>query len=360
MLALAVSIGVGLMITSFRATVERWLGVSLPADLYLLSPEPASAATPADRVREEWLEAVARLPEIERVNRLRSVTVESPHGAVELVALDMDARSHGAFELVAGRAETAWEAYHQGRAVLISEPLASRTRLGVGSAIELATPRGIVSLPVEGVFYDYSTDRGFVLIDLARYRALWGDSGLTAASAFVRRSADLAAVAERVRAALPSEASLLVTTQRALREESLRIFDRTFRVTAVLRSLTLVVALVGILSALMAQQLERTRELGLLRATGVTRRQLWLLVTAQTGLVGLVAGVLSLPVGIAMAAMTTLVINQRSFGWTIPLALDAGALWQAVAAAVLAALAAGVLPALRMAATSPAEALRSE
>lgn len=360
MLALSVTIGVGLMITSFRATVERWLAASLPADLYFISVEQPGEFTPVSLIRPEWVELIRELPEIERLNLLRRVTVESSVGAVQLVALDMDARSHGAFDLQSGDARSAWEAYHRGSGVLISEPLASRSRLGVGSSIELQTPRGTESLPVDGVFYDYSTDRGYVLIDLDHYRSLWNDRGLTAASAYVRRPEALEEVAEEARTALAGQASLVVTTQRALREQSLQVFDRTFRVTAVLRTLTLAVAVIGILSALMAQQLERTRELGLLRATGVTRRQLWLMVTAQTGLIGFVAGLLSLPVGIAMAAMTTLVINQRSFGWTIPLTIDAGTLWQALAAAVLAALAAGVFPSIRMAATSPAEALRSE
>ena len=364
-LALAVTIGIGLMITSFRTTVERWLGASLPADLYLISPERQGGATPADLVRDEWLDAIARLPEIERVNRLRRATVDSSVGPLELVALDMDERSHGAFALASGDEASAWEAYEAGRGALISEPLASRTGLAVGSVVELTTPRGRERLPVEGVFYDYSSDRGYLLIELELYRSLWGDLGLTAASAFVRDAASLdtmglEATADRVRAALPPTAALVVTTQRTLRERSLEVFDRTFRVTAVLRALTLIVAIIGILSALMAQQLERTRELGLLRASGVTRRQVWLMVTAQTGLVGLVAGVLALPVGIAMAAMTTLVINQRSFGWTIPLEVEPAILGQAVLAAVLAALAAGILPSLRMASTSPAEALRSE
>jgi putative ABC transport system permease protein len=360
MLALSVTIGIGLMISSFRLTVERWLSASLPADLYLMSPSAASDGSGTTHVRPEWIEAVAGVPGVERINLLRAATVDSSAGRVDLVALDMDERSHRAFALRAGDEEAVWRAYHRGDGILVSEPLAYHAGIGVGTRLAIETPRGEVALEVAGVFYDYSSDRGYVLIDLARYRSLFGDPGLTAASLYVADGSRLDRVADSVRAALPAEAALTVTTQAALRERSLEIFDRTFRVTGVLRTVTLLVAVIGIVSALMAQQLERTRELGLLRATGLTRRQLWLTVTAQTGLIGLVAGLLALPVGVAMAAMTTRVINRRSFGWTIPLEIEPSILWQALAAAVLSALVAGVLPALRMAQTSPAEALRAE
>lgn len=360
MLALAVTIGIGLMIGSFRGTVERWLVSSLPADLYLTDPTASSAATPTSPIEAAWLEEIAEIPGVTRVNTLRRATVGSSAGEVVLVALDMDERSYGAFALKRGDAEAAWRGFRNGSAVLVSEPLAFRTGVEVGDELALDTPVGPVAHRVGGIFYDYSTDRGYVLIDLGRYRRLWRDDGITAASAFVAPGTDLDRVAERIRTLLPAGAAIEVRSQAELRRQSLVVFDRTFRITAVLRTLTTVVALIGILGALMAHQLERTAELGLLRAAGMTRRQLWLLVTTQTGLLGLVAGLLALPVGLVMAALTTLVINQRSFGWTIPLEIDPAVLAQSLLLAVATAILAGLLPSARMAATSPAEALRTE
>ena len=127
-----------------------------------------------------------------------------------------------------------------------------------------------------------------------------------------------------------------------------------------LRTLTTIVAMIGILGALMALQLERGRELALLRATGLTRGQLWLVVTTQTGLMGLVAGALALPVGVAMAGMMTGFINRRSFGWTMPLVVDPTILLQTVLLSVAVALLAGLLPSARMASAEPAVSLREE
>jgi putative ABC transport system permease protein len=128
----------------------------------------------------------------------------------------------------------------------------------------------------------------------------------------------------------------------------------------VLRTLAVIVAFVGVLSALMALQLERTRELGVLRAQGMTPGQLWLLISQQTGLMGLTAGLLAIPVGISIAVIMMTVINRRSFGWSLELQIVPATLVQAVGVGLIAALLAGLYPAWRMSRTSPAEALRSE
>lgn len=361
MMALAVAVSIGLMISSFRNTVERWLQASLPADLYVTSAAAGSQdAVPPSVIDDAWLAAISELPSIERVNALRRVQVQSSVGEVIVVALDIDERSHGAFILKQAVGDGTWDDYHSGKAVLASEPLAFRTGLEAGSEIGFPGAGDGERLPVGGVFYDYSTDRGYLLMSLELYRQLWTDDGLTAASMFVADDLDLDAAAEQVREVLPPEAGLIVRSDAVLRSESLRVFDRTFRITGVLRGLAILVAMIGILGSLMALQLERTRELGLLRAAGLTGGQLWRLVTMQTGIMGLISGVLALPVGIAMAAMMIYVVNRRSFGWTMPLEIDPAILLQTVALAVVAAVLAGVIPSRRMASVSPSEALREE
>jgi len=131
-------------------------------------------------------------------------------------------------------------------------------------------------------------------------------------------------------------------------------------ITSVLRLLAGLVAFIGVLSSLMALQLERARELGVLRANGMTPGQVWQLVTTQTGLMGLAAGLLSLPVGLTLAAIMIYVVNRRSFGWTIRMELGPQILLEALALALAAALLAGLYPAFKMARTSPALALREE
>jgi putative ABC transport system permease protein len=165
---------------------------------------------------------------------------------------------------------------------------------------------------------------------------------------------------QELRVLAGSEQLLDIRSNRALRETSLEIFDRTFAITGVLQLLATIVAFVGILAALMALQLERARELGVLRANGLTPGQLWGLVLGQTGLMGLAAGALAAPVGVMMAAVLVYVINKRSFGWTLLFNLDGTLFAQAMLVAVTAALLAGLYPAWRMGRTPPALALREE
>jgi putative ABC transport system permease protein len=124
--------------------------------------------------------------------------------------------------------------------------------------------------------------------------------------------------------------------------------------------LAFVVAFVGVLSALMALELERSRELGVMRACGLEPAELRRLVVTQTGLMGLVSGVLAVPMGLALSAVMIFVINQRAFGWTLDMQIGVGVLVQALALALVAALLAGVYPALRMSRISPASAMRGE
>jgi len=97
-----------------------------------------------------------------------------------------------------------------------------------------------------------------------------------------------------------------------------------------------------------------------MRANGLTPRQLWGVVLGQTGLMGLTAGLLALPVGMLVALVLVYIINRRSFGWTLQLTIGPDVFARALLLAIIAALLAGLYPAYRMSRTSPALALREE
>ena len=165
---------------------------------------------------------------------------------------------------------------------------------------------------------------------------------------------------KQLREATRADQGLLIRSNRDLRQASLDVFDQTFAVTTVLRLLTILVAFIGVLTALMALQMERARELAVLRANGMTPRQVRTLVTTQTGLMGLLAGLLSVPLGLLLAWLLIFVINRRSFGWTLQFEVDPVLLLQAVVLALVAALVAGWWPGRRMSRQNASEALRFE
>ena len=147
---------------------------------------------------------------------------------------------------------------------------------------------------------------------------------------------------------------------RELRNLSMKIFDRTFSITEVLRILTIIIAVIGIFGALMAIQLERNREFAILRANGLTPRDLNKLILTESGLMGISAGIIAIPLGVVLAAVLIFVINRRSFGWSMEFLLEPGYLVSAVILGLFAGLLAGLYPAWRTAAVVPAVILREK
>ncbi|HXY41923.1 MAG TPA: FtsX-like permease family protein [Vicinamibacteria bacterium] len=357
--AVSVTIGVGLMIGSFRATVENWLDLTLRADVFVAAPS-AGGARAFPTLSPDVVPKLARLPGVAWVESFRSVRVPSPSGEVNLAVADpRRARDTRLYRFAEGDPAQAWDRVRAG-AVVVTEPFAFRHRLPRhGATVVLDTDHGRHGFPVAGVFYDYATEQGTVFISRDVYQRFWDDRGVSSLGLHLLPGASLDAVVAEARRAVAGSA-LLVTPNRALRRQALRVFDRTFAVTQSLRLLAVVVAFIGVWSALMAVQVERRRELATLATLGLTARQQWALTLLETGLMGAVAGALSLPLGGLLAVILVNVINVRSFGWTMRLQLEPGLFVQAVAVSVGAAMLASVYPMLRLRRRSLADALRQE
>ncbi|MFW5973679.1 MAG: ABC transporter permease, partial [Bacteroidota bacterium] len=195
-------------------------------------------------------------------------------------------------------------------------------------------------------------------------RSLYGrhfeDRSLSGVSLMLDPGVGVDEMVERVRRETAGLQELIVRSNRGLREASLDVFDRTFRITGVLRLLTILVAFVGVLSAFMSLQLERLREIAVMRAQGFTPREIRRDVTLQSMMGGFLSGIFAIPLGLLLAVVLVYVINKRSFGWTLQFIVSPEILLQAVIVGTLAALLAALYPAWRMASTSPAIALREE
>ena len=358
--AVASSMGVAVMIESFRSSLVAWLDTTLQSDVYVSAPA-GDADRPGGLLPAGIDERIARLPGVAEISRGRHLEVSSRAGPVGLLALDGSTRSTRGFHLVAGESEGLWAGMARGELVLVSEPLAFHQQLAPGGRVSLFTPEGWRDFTVGAIFRDYGSQRGMLVMDRGVYAALWADSGLTTLGVVTAPGAEPAAVAEGIRTMAREEtASLLITVNRAIRDQSLTIFDRTFAVTHVLRTLAIGVAFVGVLAALLALQLEQGRDHAVLRATGMTRAEMAWLVLAQTSIIGLVAGLLAVPLGIVLGMLLIDVVNLRSFGWRMDLHLPWLSMTFGVMVAWLAALIAGVHPALAAARSHPARALRAE
>ncbi|MGD1991588.1 MAG: ABC transporter permease [Anaerolineae bacterium] len=360
MVSVSVTIGIGLMISSFRHTVQVWLSQALRGDIYISTASLAGTQSLAP-IDDAAIDLVERWPGVERVDRWRFTAVGSPEGRAQVSAIiNPNLGTERVYLPGSEPPETIWPAMLDG-AVIVSEPYARRIGLPrSGGTVTLYTDRGPHTFPVVGIYYDYTTSEGIISMSLDTYRQFWDDDRLTALSLRLPPEVDVDAVAQEVQAALVPIQDLVVRPNRALRDDVLVVFDRTFAITGALQLLATVVAFIGVLSAMLSLQLEKARELGILRAVGLTVRQLWALGLMETGLMGTVAGLLAMPTGLVLALILIYVINRRAFGWTLLLEIDPGLFLQSLGIAVVAALLAGVYPAYRMGKMLTAEALRYE
>ncbi len=363
MTAVSVIVGVSIMIGSFRHTVVQWLDQTLQADVYI-SPPTITANRVIGTLPPEIVAEISEWPGIEEIVTSIGSDVFVPQLArkVHLVAVDGDvSRGNRPYAWIRDQGANPWNQLENGEGIIISEALVLKENLSIPPPpIVMETVEGEQAFPVLAVFYDYASDQGTMFIDNDLYRDLWQDPRIASIGLFVEPGVSAEATVADLREHFQGRQDLLIQSNRSLRQGSLEIFDRTFAITAALRLLAIIVAFIGVLSALMSLQLERARELGVLRATGMTIQQMWGLTLLETSLMGATAGLIALPVGFALAWILVYVINVRSFGWTLQMQLDPANFLQAFAVAVLAAVLAGIYPSYRLGKMPVSMAIREE
>jgi putative ABC transport system permease protein len=350
--AVSVTVGVGVMTGSFRHTIELWLDQTLGGDIQVTRLD-------AERgIPDEMASGFAALPGVVSVSPYYAARVETPFGAMQVQSRPGDITQT---LYIKELAPDAGALLASGNGMLLAEPAAWQYRLTTGDSLPLYTSRGTVVLQIAGIFYDYTSGGGVVAAPQTLFMDLWPGqlpSRLTLGfenNARLREARDAARVL-----ADSSEGRYGIAANAEIRNITLAVFDRTFTITGVLRMLAIVVAFVGILSALMALQMQRLREYALLRAQGMTSWQTARMIMAQTSVMGILAGLFSLPLGLMMSDILIDVINRRSFGWSMQHILPAGVLAEAVMLATVAAVLAGLYPCLKVSQLDPALALRSE
>jgi putative ABC transport system permease protein len=357
MVAVAVTIGVSLMVASFRQSVVVWLDQILRHDIYV-SVSGDSLGEPIVALDERLIESFGSWDGIEEQFLLRNVLVDSRIGPITVSANNNpNDGQEQVFISSQGSPAQAWELVKQG-AVLLSEPLANRLNIGMGDEISLMTNLGEREFAIVGVFQDYSSSAGNVTMWLDNYRNHWDDQAVTAFSLKAAENVDLNMIILDLRQASSSIQQVDIRSTRDLRETSLIVFDRTFTITSALQIITTAVAFIGVLSSMLAIQVEKQRQLGIFKAIGMSARQLWSLIVLETGLIGLMAGILALPTGYAVALILVRVINVRSFGWTMNLFVEPEPFIQAVLISLFAGLLAGIYPAMRISKRKASDAMR--
>jgi putative ABC transport system permease protein len=358
---LAMLVSVSTMIQSFRRTVEVWIQQTVRADLYL--SRTARLIKGADtRIPAGLLDEVGGIPGVAEADGFRGLRVEDGRGGRFLLGA-------GDFEVMARRGRLLFrrgdsatilrEARELGR-VIVSETFAERYRLHEGDEVTLHPPGQTVRLRIAGVYYDYTTEGGLLVVDRTLFQRLWRDPWLNSILIYLSPGADPQAVRREILRRLPASEDLVVFSNQALKGRILEVFDQTFAITYALEVVALIIATLGILNTLVASVLERTREIGILRSVGFTRGRIQRTILCEAGFMGVLANLLGSLAGLALSLILIYVINKQSFGWTIQFGFPARLMAEYAALTLGASLAAGCLPAWRASRLPIAEAVRYE
>jgi len=361
--AIAMMTAVGIMVGSFRQSVVLWMSDQLPADLYL-RPAGSPAADRHPTISLGLAEEIAKLAGVVAVERLRAYEIRYQEMPATLASADLNVldviRWYPHSEFLSGRArQQVLPELRHSNAVVVSEPFSYKHHVKAGDFITLSLGETQASFRVADVYYDYSSERGSILMDRDIMLQYLPDPAPSNLAIYLSSDAQLAMVRAEIEKATAGH-RVLMFSNRDLRAEAIRIFDRTFAITYALEAVAVIVAVMGIAGALLALVIDRRRELGLLRFLGAAGGQVRKLILVEAGLLGLLANLAGIALGFALSLILIFVINKQSFGWTIrfhwPVEILLGALTVVYVATVLA----GLYPAQVAVRLNPLEVVHEE
>lgn len=359
--SLSMTVAIAVMIGSFRETVVYWIDQTLQADLYV-RPATRSNVESDATLSPEVVDAARALPGVAAVDTFRNFDVPYGDGTVIVGSGDFASavsRRKLLFKAPANGAEVAVAASGTD-SVLASESFAIHYAKGPGDEVVIPTASGEHAFRIAAVFYDYSNDRGALIIDRPVFERLWGAQRPTNLAIYLAPGADADATRDAFLAAIGEERRVFVFTNASLRKEVLEIFDATFAITYALEVIAIFVAIMGVASTLLTLVIERKREIAVLRLVGADKRQVRKMVVIEAAVLGGVSQGVGIAVGLLLSLVLIYVINVQSFGWTIQFHVPVWFLVQSSALILLATAAAGIYPAARACRTSAAEQAAEE
>jgi putative ABC transport system permease protein len=333
------------MVGSFRKTVSIWMDNELQADLYL-RPAGPTAADRHPTLAPEIVAQVQSVPGVAAVGWFRAYSISYQGLPATLAAGDSRiAARYSRREFLQGPSrENIYRQLARGDSAIVSEPFAVKHHVGAGDVLTLPLGGGSAAFRVAGVYYDYADERGTIIIDRATLLKYLPDPAPSNVAVYLEADANVGRVQRAVDSACAGR-QVVVFSNKELRRDALRIFDRTFAITYALEAVAVTVAVMGIAGALLALVIDRRRELGLLRFLGASTTQVRSLILFEAGLLGLLANLAGVTLGALLSLILIFVINKQSFGWTIQFHWPLEVLVVALTLVYAATVAAGLYPA---------------
>jgi putative ABC transport system permease protein len=347
-------VAMGIMVASFRVSVDEWMLHILPADLYVRTASGGNTGG----LGPEQRRAIAALPGVAQAAflRTRPLSLDPARPNITLIARDIDAADPGRLLALVGDSAApppgalpAW----------VSEAMTDLYGMRTGQTIELPLGGRKQSFFVAGVWRDYANQSGSVIVRLPDYRRLTMDTTVTDAALWAANGVHPDAIAARLRA-LPFGAVLQLASPGEIRAASLKIFDRSFAVTYLLEAIAIAIGLSGVAATFSAQTLARAREFGMLRHVGVSRGQVLRILALEGGSLTVLGVATGFVLGLLISLILVYVVNPQSFHWTMQLHLPWPLLGSVAAVLVLASVATALVSGRYALSGGPVRAVRED
>jgi putative ABC transport system permease protein len=356
MLAMAMNIGIRTMVSSFRGSLADWLGQRFAADVFIGPELLVNHKTDAtlDPAVEKW---VLAQPEVRRVIEYRAIDI--PLGGKPTLLTGTDP-AEVLRTLPMKYLAVAGATFDPKNDALVSEPLAGRMKISAGEMLTVPSPTGLHRFHVYGIFYDFGTERGQLMLDRQTFAADWLDDRVNSLHVSLKPGVDRSAIAAKWSQELRENYPVVVDSFDGVKLHAMTVFDRTFKVTVVLTWLSGGVAFCGLAGSLLALALARQRDYSILAAVGMSGQQTGVWVLSQGMLIAWASAVVAPVAGTILAYVLAYVIQYRSFGWSIPTHPQPSFWIQNFWLATAAALVAAIYPIYRLRSTPPAASLQAE
>ena len=360
-IAFMMVISMSIMVHSFRQTVVVWINQTLQADLFVRAAGGKNIdyqyTLPLDKVA-----ALRETPGVKAVDLFRAIPISYHDEPALLASGDFNILSrHGNLVIKqgppAGELSKLLVGYDR---AIVSESFSLKHQVDTGDRLALNTPSGPLELEIAAVYYDYSQERGLIIIDRGTYLKYYNDPNVNSFVVYLQDAKHLPEVRKEIIRTIGSSDRIIVRSNVELKKEVLKIFDKTFAITYSLEIIGIGVAVLGLFNTLISLIIERRREIGILRFIGAFQEQIKKMILIEAGLLGVIGSALGLAAGIVVSYLLIFVINKQSFGWTIQVFFPYTFILIAVILFWIVACMAGLYPARLAMRLNPQESVRAE
>ncbi len=346
LIGIAAYVIVATLMRSLDVSLSDWLDRYIASDLSV-SASSRVAGPKANKLPGALVDEIRAIPGVRIVRPFRLLQVPYEGEITMLLSLDLGVvRRTVRYQMIAGPPSKAFEdALHRGDGVGVSDAFARKFGKGLGDAIELETPSGRQRFPIVGVFADWAGPTGSIHLDRALFVRYWKTDLVDSISIDLVAPADEQRVVEAVRSRFGTRYDLQIITAHETKHEITSQIVQGFQMTRATEVVVLLISALGVVNTLLAAILDRTREIGILRAIGATRAQVVRAVLLEASLLGTLGAVIGIALGLATAYPFVKVAILELVGWHLDFHVDPAAIAVAGALAIAIAIGAAYYPA---------------